>query len=362
MKPIPLLLFILLTLLQTGCIPATSYIELKPQLEQWEKDREYGQALQALGQIDPKDPDYTKAAQVRKQVEKRASDYEQLVRKETYKKQKKGDWAAALDQYDEALRKHPRSVVIKDGLAKLHQQQRETINKLEHKRLIQHGEWLRDVLPVYLEGARVDPRNSAAQDRLKRIISEAEDISGELALLGNKAMADNDIKSADTTLTLAFKLNDDPVIEESLKTLRAKQRQANKKYRETQSKNKKIAQTKQKKRKRTIRAITKRYDKAFAKQDFLTAKKLLNEIEKTDRSYNKLSSMKRTLQKAIDTKVSRQFDAGVSAYSRGLFEKAASEWRNVLKLNSSHQQAKENLERAEKVLEKIERLKSKQEN
>jgi len=35
-------------------------------------------------------------------------------------------------------------------------------------------------------------------------------------------------------------------------------------------------------------------------------------------------------------------------------------WRMVLKLDASHQQAKENLQRAEKVLEKLKQLKAKQ--
>jgi tetratricopeptide (TPR) repeat protein len=360
MRLVTSFLIIIITLLQGGCVIITSYAKLEPQLEQWEIDREYGRSLDALGQIDPKDPDYARASAARKQVEKRAADYEQQVRKETYQKQMKSDWAAALDQYDEALNKHPRSVVIKDGLAKLHQQQRETLDTLERKRLIQHGEWLRDVLPVYQDIARVDPRSSEAQSRLKRILNEAVTVSQELALIGNKALADNDSDTAAETLPLAFELSKDPVIEESLKSLRNKQKLAADKQRESRRKHEQQLQLEREKKERTLNAIVKRYDTAFAKQDFLVAQQQLATIEKIEPAYNKLALMQETLQKAVDERVSHLFDAGVSAYSRGLFEQAAREWRSVLKLEPNHQQAKENLERAEKVLKKIERLKAKQ--
>lgn len=360
MRQVTSFLIALIALLQGGCVVITSYAKLEPQLEQWETSREYGRSLDALGQIDPKDPDYTRASAARKQVEKQAADYEQQIRKETYQKQTKGDWAGALDQYDEALSKHPKSVVIKDGLAKLHQQQRETLDTLERKRLVAHGEWLRDVLPIYREIARVDPRSSEAQSRLKRIIGEAEGVSQELALIGNKALADNDTDSAEETLPLAFELNQEPVIEESLKTLRNKQKLAAEKQRETRRRNEHKAQMEREKKERSLRAMIKRYDSAFAKQDYLAAQGQLAEIEKAEPKYSNLTTMRSTLQKAVDTRVSQLFDNGVSAYSRGLFEQAAREWRSVLKLDPTHQQAKENLDRAEKVLHKIEMLKEKQ--
>ena len=353
-------LLLCIALLQGGCMVITSYTKLEPQLEQWETNREYGRALDALGQIDPKDPDYTRASAARKQVEKQAADYEQQVRRETAQKQGKGDWAAALDQYDEALSRHPKSVVIRDGLAKLHQQQRETLDQLERTRLIQHGEWLRGVLPVYHEIARVNPRSSEAQSRLKRIIGEAEGISQELALIGNKALADNEPAIAEATLPLAFELNRDPVIEESLKTLRERQKLTAEQQRSARRKQEQQAQSERAKRESTLNAMVKRYNNAFAKQDFVGARAQLAEIEKIDPAYSKLASMQDSLQTAVDKRVSQLFDAGVSAYSRGQFEQAAREWRSALKLDPSHQQARENLDRAEKVLHKIESLKQKQ--
>lgn len=361
MRRVAVLFTTLSVVLYSGCATLTgNYTELKPQLQQWEDEHEYGRSIDALGKIDPKDPDYAEAAKRRKQIEKMAAEYEQQVRRETSLKLKKGDWARALDQYDEALDKYPTSAVLKDGLAKLHRQQRENLNELELKRLVQHGEWLAEAIPVYQDIARIDPRSSAAQSRLRRIQAEAAEIARELAIIGNKALADNDLSRAETTLPLAFQLSDDPVIEESLNSLRSRQKKIRTIRKKERQKELQQRRSRMDKQERAITGLVKRYQQAFAKEDFITAREQLAAIEKINRRYSALPSMQKTLQQAVENKVTALFESGVSAYSRGLFEQAAKEWRAVLKLDENHQQAKENLERAEKVLQKIKMLKQKQ--
>jgi tetratricopeptide (TPR) repeat protein len=360
MRLIPSLSISLFLITQIGCLQKTSFAIIEPQFEEWEKNDEYGRSLDALAQIDPNDPDYTKAAILRKQVEKQAADYEQQVRKKAQQKLKKGDWAAALNQYDEALSKHPRSAVIKDGLVKLHRHQRVELDALERKRLIQHGKWLRGVLPIYRDMARVDPRSYQTQSRLDGIINEAVQISSGLTLLGIRALADDDLDAAEETLPLAAALHNGPVTEKSLRLLRAQQKLVLNKQLELRRLKDKKAHAKKEKKKRSLRDRVRKYDKAFAAQDFITARKHLIAINKLDRRYNKLASMKAELKSAIDDKVTILFETGVSAYSRGEYEQAAKQWRTTLKLDASHQQAKEKLQRAEKVLEKLEKLKVKQ--
>lgn len=360
MRRFPLLAVCLCATLYSGCATVTSYAKLEPQLEQWQQEDEYGYALDALERIGPKDPDYPKASQLRKQFEKMAAEYEQRVRKETDRLQKKGDWAAALDQYDVALAKYPKSAVIKDGLAKLHQVQRKTVDSLEFKRLIQHGEWLRNTIPVYRDISRVDPRSSAAQKRLEAIQLEAAKVAKELVVIGNKALANDDLNLADATLPLAYDLHDDPVIEESLATLREIQQRLAQAQREERRKREQRTRAREEKRKREIDNLEKAYRQAFDKRDYLTAGEKLKRLAALDKNHAKLPAMQNNLKAAIDKQVTQLFERGVSAYSRGQFEKAADYWRQALRLAPDHQPARESLDRAEKVLEKIRSLKQKQ--
>ncbi|MDH5786192.1 MAG: hypothetical protein OEZ16_11380 [Chromatiales bacterium] len=347
-------------LINSGCVTVSSYSAVKPQVDAWEKEREYGKALDALSRVEPIDPDYRKASLLRKQLEKKAADYEQDVRRDTAKKLESGDWAGALDQYDEALSKLPKSVVIRDGLARLHQQQREELDQLELQRQLKHGRWLRDVVPVFRDIANVDPRSSSAQSRLKRILDEAEDVAAELAITGNKAMANDDLNIADETLSLAYELHREPVIKESLNKLNGLQKVRASARRSAKIKRERRAVAAYDKKQRTISSLLKKHDAAYARQDYNSARNYLEEMERVDQRYSKLPSLKKTLQSAIDRKVSKLFDSGVSAYSRGLFEQAAKNWREALTLDPGHQPSKENLQRAEKVLQNIERLKEKQ--
>ncbi len=360
MRIIPGLLISLFLIMLTGCLQSTNFSDVEPRLKEWDKSHEYGRLLDTLSRIDPRDPDYTRAASLRKQVEKRAADYERRVRTETEQKLDKGNWALALDQYDEALGKYPRSAILKDGLARLRQLQQESIDELEKKLLIQRGQWLRDVLPVYRDIARVDPRGNQAQSQLNRIIREAVKISSELALLGDKALADNDLEIAQETIPLAVSLNKDPVIQQSLEILRTRQRLSTTRQLELDRLRQKKAQEKLEKQQRGLRDLVKRHDKAFAAKDFITARKHLIAIESLDRGYSRLAAMKAKLKSATEGEVTRLFNTGVSAYSRGDYEQAAKAWRAALKLDANHQQARENLQRAEKVLEKLESLKLKQ--
>lgn len=362
MKLLSLFIVALTVALQSGCVIVTSYAKLEPKLKQWETEREYGRALDALNKVDPKDPDYAKAARKRMQVERSATQYEQKMRKEAGNLLKKGDWAAALDLYDEALDKYPKSAVIRDGLAKLHQQQSEALARLELKQLVRHGVWLREVLPVYRDIARTDPRNSDAQNRLARIETEAAGVAQELALIGNKALANNELNTADATLPLALKLSGDPVIEGSVNSLHKELEQLEKKRLESRRLSEQKARTAQKKKERTISAIKKRYQKAVAEKKYLSARYYLKELEEIDRRHPEVVGLKKSLRATIEKEVSRLFESGVNAYSRGQFEQAAKAWRTLLKLEPEHLQAKENLERAEKVLDNIQRLKEKQGN
>lgn len=354
---------VLLFLLGSGCAMLPSnYAKLEPQLEQWQQEDQYGRALDALARIDAKDPDYTAAAKMRQQFEKQAAEYEQQIRKETAEKQQRGEWAAALDQYDEALAKYPKSAVLKDGLVKLHQQQQEKLEELEKSRLISHGQWLREILPIQLKIATIDPRSREAQDSFNQTTIEAHNIAVQLAVIGNKALADNDLKAADHTLPLAAELKNDPAIETSLKTLRSRQKQQQKEQRKIRRKKAQKAKKVRLSKERAVRDAVKGYDAAFAKRDYLTAKKHLSKLESVDRHHKQLPSMKNKLNQAVAKEVERLFESGVNSYSRGQFERAAGNWRTLLQLQPGHLQAKENLDRAEKVLEKLQKLKEKQRN
>jgi tetratricopeptide (TPR) repeat protein len=355
-------LWLPLLLLQSGCAMLTSYSKMEPQIEQWVEAKQYDRALDALGSVDAKDPKYHLAAEKRRKVEALAANYEQEVRHQTRRYLDKGKWSEALDTYDEALDRLPQSAVLKDGLAQLHHEQRNELERLELERLMSHGEWLKQTLPSYYSIARVNPRSNSAQQRLKKKQAEAEQIASELAQMGNKALANDKLDTAEQTLSLAAKLSDTPAIGVSLKKLRQHQSQEQVKKRAERERRQKKQRANEETKSRRVTSLLKAYKKAYGKKDYQRARKELEALKRIDKDNSKWSRLNNQLEQATSREAERLFDNGVSAYSRGHFEKAAKFWRKAVALKPSHKPARENLERAEKVLEKLKELKKKQSN
>lgn len=350
----------LLALLQSGCTLFTSYSKGEGQIERWVKEKQYGRALKVLGRVDPKDPDYLQAADQRRQVEALAATYEHDVRQRNNHLLKQGKWAQALNSYDEALQRLPDSAVLKDGLARLHRQQARELEQLELERLIDHGKWLKKTLPTFRTITRVDPRSSSARSRLEKKQREAGEVADELALYGNRSLANNQLQQADQLLTLAAELSDAPAIQGSLKKLRQQQTLAKKQQRSERQKRLQRQQAAERKRRNTIDTRLGQFNQAYHDRQYQQARTHLQALADSNLETSRYRALQQQLNHAIVQEASRLFESGVNAYSRGQFEQAASRWREVLLLQPQHKQAQENLQRAERVLKKLQQLKQKQ--
>jgi len=351
-----------LLLLQSGCAMLTSYKNMEPQIDGWVETKQYDRALDALGNVDAKDPLYPKAAEKRRKVEALAANYEQEIRRQTRADLDKGNWAQALDTYDEALDKLPQSAVLKDGLAQLHREQTKELDSLELKRLLDHGQWLKTTLPTYEAIARIDPRSRHAQQRLQEKQHEADELASELALYGNKALANNHLDIADKTLSMAAQLSETPAIGESLKKLRQLQSKQHARERAERTKRQRQHQVAEQAKEHRVTQLLRAYRDAFKRKDYKKAGQELKSLRRLDRQNPKWEKLANELEQAMNNEAQRLFDQGVSAYSRGHFEQAAKSWRKALELRPDHKPSQENLERAERVLEKLQELKQKQSN
>lgn len=349
-----------LLLLQVGCATLNNYNSyLDSKVDEWSDAKQYGQALETLSKVDPTDPNYPQAAEKRKEVEALASRYEQEVRRQTRADVKNGKWAHALDTYDEALSRLPKSAILKDGLAQLHQEQAQELERLELKRLIDTGTWLQQALPTYEQIARTDPRSRSAYLNLEKIRSDTEKVANELALFGNKALANDRMDIAERTLPLAAELSNTPAIAESLKKLRQQQTQAKAVANEQKEKERARQKAAEQNKARQVEEYLKKYHAAFAKKDFHNAREHLKKLQQIDSGNSQWTTLNKNLERATAREVERLYENGVSNYSRGNYEQASKLWRQALELDPNHNQARESLERAQRVLEKLNELKSK---
>ncbi|MFU8836871.1 MAG: tetratricopeptide repeat protein [Thiohalomonadaceae bacterium] len=342
-----LLLFGLTPLLLGGCVllPSQKTQDVDALLAQ----QQYGRALEILAQADPRSPEYTAMAERRREVEAQAANYEQTVRDRARQYIASGDWAAALDHYDEALARLPQSMVLRDGLAQLHQQQTQILEDLEIERLLAQANWLKTTRPTYLQIAQVDPRSRQTRQQLERFAQQANEIASQLALHGNRALANQQLDTANKTLLLAQDLSDSPAISESVAKLR--QEQLAQRNRQQQQ---------QQRQQQQILRLEKQYQAARDTNDYATARAHLAELRKQDPANQHWEQQQQVLEALIQARVETLLSRGINAYSRGHFEEAAQAWRETLSLDPRNKLAQDNLERAERVLQRFEELQQRQ--
>lgn len=320
-------------------------------------NQQYGRAMEILTQVDPKDPDYTTIAERRRHIETLASRYEQSIRSQANQDIKEGNWRAALDRYDDALARLPKSMVLRDGMAQLHQQQTEELERLEKERLLAQGNWLKQTLPSYQRISQVNPRSRNASLQRERMQQQASEIAAQLAQLGNRALANNDLESARQTLTLAGELSDAPAIAESIDKLHQQQTLKQKREQQQRSQHEQKQRAAQKARQQQVAQQHLRYQRAKKEESFIEARGYLSEIQSLDPDNAHWQQERDQLEGIIQARIERLYQQGVNAYSRSQYEEAAAAWRDVLQLEPEHKLAQDNLLRAERVLQRIEELK-----
>jgi tetratricopeptide (TPR) repeat protein len=334
--------------------------DLDSQIETWVGDKAYGRAIDALTRIDPKNPRYPHFAERRRQVEALAADYERETVAQARKELARGNWAAALDRYDAALERLPKSTVLRDGLAELHQEQSTAVAREELDLLIARARWLRDTLSDVEAIARIAPRDRDAQRRLADHREQIDAAARRLAGLGAAAFRAGDYRAAERALPLAVELSAAEEVKQPYAELKAwaGERQARKQAARDQRL--KETQAREAAAKRRFQTAMKAYRAAVDKGELRAALDLLGKLDEMAPDDAALAEERTRLSGALQEETLRLYETGVSLYSRGEFEQAVEVWRRATRLNPDHRETRENLERAERVIEKLQQLRDKQ--
>lgn len=345
-----LLLPLSAALSMSGCvILPVETDELGPQVDIWVAEKEYDKAINALIQVDPKHPDYPQLAERRKEVEKLAAEYEQEVIRRAIKLSDAGKWAEALALYDDAIDQLSDSAALRDGLADLHKRQQAAVDKQNLKLLLHEARWLNAALPVKRSIVDILPNDDDVAYELQRMEERAMELASTLVDKGLAALEAGDTRLAGEYLPLALKLNDSEENRKALKSLedyhaaRKRQRQA---ARDAEQ--------------RKERELTESYQRHFNAKRYNEARAVLAELKKERPNDASLRDEERRLEAAVRKSIESNLKAGSDAYSLSQFETAHSHWSAVIRLDPNNKEALENLERVERVLENLRRLRERQ--
>ncbi len=328
-----------------------------------EEDR-YARAQVVLSHVPESHTDYSKIAALSAGIDKQAIVYEQQVLEEGRALEESGEWYRAKQYYQTALNNIPDSEKINVAFEALHFKQGARVAELELDLLLLQAEWLKNRVEIQDELALITPGSWLKEISWERDKEKSKKIAESLAELGGIALEQGDLAHAEKLLNLAWLLNPAPMvgdlkqaIEESLQLLaQQKQAIANEQL-QFQAENERRQQhivIESRERMRTIlnASLLKAIDnlELINALDYVARLKLLGDLNERE------IAIAQRLASLLDRQVKESVAQGVEHYGLGQYIEAMNAWKNALALDPDNEQALEHIGRAERILEKLQRL------
>jgi len=370
MKSAKLALIISLVIFAQGCayMNARSSNVLEKVGSLVEEDR-YAQAQVMLFHVPETHADYAKVAALIASIDRQTIVYEQKIQEEGRALEKAGQWYRAKKYYQAALNNTPDSEKINSAFQALHFKQGVRVAELELGLLVLQAEWLKNRISIQDELALITSGSWLKESRWERDKKKSKDVAKSLAEHGRVALDQDDFSQAEELLNLAWQLNSAPMIGElrqavvESQQLLAKQQQEieNEQLRSQAESERRQQQVVIESRRKMRKILNVSLLKAVENHelikalDYVARLKLLGDLDESEQA---LSQKLRLL---LDQQVKESIAQGVEHYGLGQYIKAIGAWKNALALDPDNEQALEHVGRAERILEKLQRLRDSKE-
>ena len=348
-KPISALV-LATALLLAGCANIlTSRPGSDAQIQRWIEQQRYGMALQALERRATREPTKENRTWLAR-VKALAADYDAKLAATAMRQQARGQWKEAFATVDQALRNYPKGPKLLQTRTALRQQQTKRLDQLETDLLFAKAEWLKHSAPLYRELAATDPDDLETAWKAQQMEHQKRDSAERLLHLGNKALNHRQYELARHALELADQLHSTGETRQALARLHhvLGQQAAKKRARARQ------AQTRQ--RNEQTRRLMAEVHQAIINADLNRARDKLAELTAIEGNDPQLDELAQALDQAIAAKVAELTAQGNTLYTHGKIRDAKRTWESALELDPGNQHLRSRIERAERVLNKLQKL------
>lgn len=366
-------LVVLMCIISTtaGCANLTARSStVAEKIDQLVEQQRYGRALQILEKVADDHPDYARLQTVEDEIRKLAASLQQQAIVEGKRLEHQGKWLLARERYEQALKKIPDSKKLRTLQRALLLKQNARVAELEFTLMMARGAWLKDNLVVQQELDRIAPGNWFKDSRYEDALNEARHLARELTQHAAQALKRGDLKRADVVSDLAMALYANPKSEAVRKELiqqqqklamqkKTQEERARRTQKAVQHRKQQAIVKSQKDVRQTLRAsLQHALDQGQLSEAILIANQL--------RLQGKLDTEEQQLVQQLALLVNQQIESdmsrGIEHYGEGDYSAAIKRWRNVLELAPDNQQAAERIERATRILEKLQRLRDEKAN
>jgi hypothetical protein len=320
------------------------------------KEHEYARARQLTVNYPSLD-----TLEVQAWITRQESEYEATVYKDARSLEEDNDLLGAVQLLSGALQKVPHSTLLRELRSEIEQQRVAQLKTNEREQLISRANYMLEQTKLYQDKVNLETPSFGQRWENKRIQKEAVEVSDKLLEHGQYAMQSGNLDVAESCLQLSTALNQtaqaDALLSE-LRTVKASRRQVASKQ-ATIKKVKKQQKVEQRQKNQT-RILVEETQLALANNDLQVARATFLQIPPSARQQKDVIAIGEDLDKAMNAHIKELIIAGDAQYRSDNVLGAVRLWTEGLSLDPENPELRERVERANRVLARLEELKRQQ--
>ncbi len=266
---------------------------------------------------------------------------------------KGGNLAAAVETLSLAARHYPEDTRVRDELHRVSAEWLSLRHSVSDRLLIMQAENLEEEIPLLLKLRNIDPNDTANSYRLASAQQRLGQLARPLAECGQRN-AEARPGLAERCLALSLIIEENPQVRALHRQVRAGLRPAEPRTAPP------TAQATEPDTASEAQLELERVRELMASGENFHALQVLDELLLRDPGLVEAQELLFEVQAELDRYTELLLDTGNSLYREGRIEAAMSSWRAVLDLDPENQQARDNLSRAQRVVDNLERLRKEQ--
>ena len=294
-------------------------------------------------------------------IKAREAAYVEAVVSDARRQESENDLLGAVQNLSVALQRVPHSDELRNLRQTLERERVQQLKLNERERLITRANYMLDQQALYQQQVNLAQPSIGQRWEYSRNEKEAIVLSGQLLEHGEYALLQNDLSSAETCLQLSLRLNHSTAAQETLsklQSLRASHQQVElEKATIKQAKKKK---KKQRSQQQQTEVLLEEAQQALEQNNLQVARAAVAQIPAASSTNSEVIATREVLHEAINREVAGLVAKGDSLYRADNVHEALQNWKQALTLDPGNRTLQERIDRANKVLARLEELKRQQ--
>ena len=350
-RPIKYFLLLLLVHLVQACVWLDNLSYNEEKIAALMEEQQFREVLAVATERSARTDEPDKQAywqQVIEQASDGAQQYQQEQSVRLKQMMRRNDWAEANRTVVTLKQKLPPSEDLNDLLEAFESERQRYVGALSRSLVKLEAKHLPQTLSLYERLFKAEPENSAALTRLQQERDKRDRLIQAMSLYARDAESQQEYGLALNYVRTIQRFDDSERVLAEVKRLRGLLAEQQKQLADAGQSAVLSSEQKQQ---------LAQYGVALSKEQWLTAKQLLDAMLKERPSDGELLGQQTYLAEVFSREVERAKELGESYYSTGNIERALAIWRAALPMAPDDGQLNGNIERAQRILNKVKTLK-----